>query len=75
MATSRLTSKGQITIPKEVREKLGISPGEDLLFEERNEVFYIKKSPRKSPFNKWVGYLKDGKTKKSDSVIEELRGK
>lgn len=74
MITAKLTSKGQITIPKQVREKIGISPGEDLAFEEKNGIFYVKKVPRKSPFNKWVGYLKARERKKTDIIVEELRG-
>jgi AbrB family looped-hinge helix DNA binding protein len=33
MPISRVTSKGQVTIPAEVREALDIEPGDDLLFE------------------------------------------
>ena len=32
MATARITSKGQITIPKQVREQLGVEPGDALDF-------------------------------------------
>ncbi len=75
MVTAKLTSKGQITIPKEVRAKLGIASGEDIVFEEKNGLFYIKKGIRKSPFNKWIGYLKTAQVKKTDAIIEALRGK
>lgn len=75
MLTAKITTKGQITIPKAVREKLGLSPGEHILFAEKNEIFIIKKVIRKSPFDKWVGYLKKGKDATSDNIIEELRGK
>lgn len=34
MATAAVTSKGQITIPIEVRKKLGLKPGDRVLFEE-----------------------------------------
>ena len=37
MLKVKVTSKGQVTIPKEIRDKLGIRPGEDLAFEEKNE--------------------------------------
>ncbi len=32
MATSTLTSKGQTTIPKEIRERLGLKPGDKIDF-------------------------------------------
>ena len=32
MARARMTSKGQITVPKEVRERLGLEPGDALDF-------------------------------------------
>lgn len=75
MLTAKLTSKGQITIPKKVRDKIGVSPGEELRFEEKDGVFYIKKGVRKSPFDRWVGYLEKRIKKDSDTIIEEMRGK
>ncbi|GBD96485.1 MAG TPA: AbrB/MazE/SpoVT family DNA-binding domain-containing protein [Nitrospirae bacterium] len=75
MLTTKVTSKGQITIPKKVRDKLGISKGEEIQFQEKNGVFYIKKSIKKSPFDRWVGYLTKQKGKGTDRIIEELRGK
>jgi len=32
MARARVTSKGQITIPKDIRERLGVGPGDMLEF-------------------------------------------
>lgn len=74
MLTVKITSKGQVTIPKEIRNKLGIRPGEDLAFEEKNGVFYIKKSLKKSPFDKWVGRLKKYRGQKTGEIIKDLRG-
>jgi len=65
MLKVKVTSKGQVTIPKEIRDKLGIRPGEGLAFEEKNGVFYIKKSP----FDKWVGKLKKYKGQRTDEFI------
>jgi len=73
--TAKITSKGQITIPKKVREKLGVSEGHEVYFQEKNGVFIIQKSVRQSPFEKWIGYLKAKKGRKTDAVIKELRGR
>lgn len=37
MPTATLTSKGQVTIPKEVREKLGLDTGDRLAFRIRED--------------------------------------
>jgi AbrB family looped-hinge helix DNA binding protein len=75
MLMAKVTSKGQITIPKQVRDKLGVQPGEGIGFEEKDGIFIIKKAVKKSPFDKWIGKLKKLKGEKSDAVIDELRGK
>lgn len=33
----RLTSKGQVTIPKHIREKLGVRPGDEIGFREEGQ--------------------------------------
>lgn len=35
MVKSRVSSKGQITLPKAIREALGLRPGEEVVFELR----------------------------------------
>lgn len=37
MPTATLTSKGQVTIPKEVRDKLGLDTGDRLAFRVRDD--------------------------------------
>ena len=40
----RVTSKGQVTIPQHIREKLGIFPATEIEFvEEKDRVYIIKK--------------------------------
>ena len=45
-ATSRITSKGQTTIPRKVREKLSLRPGDVIVYEvDDDEVRLRKQSP------------------------------
>lgn len=41
--TSRITSKGQVTIPKEVRERYGFKEGEYLILEPRGEDLVVRR--------------------------------
>ena len=74
MVTAKVTSKGQITIPKKVREKLGVRPGEAVGFEEKDGLLIITKVMTTSPFDKWMGKLTRLKGKRSDDLIKEARG-
>ena len=44
---ARITSKGQVTIPIEVREKLGLLPNTEVTFEVRGNTARIVKVPGK----------------------------
>jgi AbrB family looped-hinge helix DNA binding protein len=74
MIVAKGKSKGQVTIPKKVRDKLGVHPGEDVGFEEKEGVIVITKAVSKSPFDKWVGRLAKLEGQKSDDLVKELRG-
>lgn len=56
MVKSRLSSKGQVTIPKPVREALGLSPGEEVVFEIR-EGEAILRPRRRVPLEALLGRL------------------
>ena len=89
MQRVKVSSKGQITIPKAVREKLGLRTGDKVDFYEKDGWFYIRKdSPadppgneavssrerEENPFRKWDGFL--GKSDKTpDEIVEEMRGR
>ena len=42
---SKVTSKGQVTIPKEIRDRLGLLPGTEVEFVERNGRAEVGKLP------------------------------
>ena len=44
MELAKLTSKGQITIPRDVREKLKLKTGDKVLFFEENNRYFLQNS-------------------------------
>lgn len=48
MHVSRLSAKGQVTVPKEVRELLGIKPGDSVAYEVQNGTVTLR---RAEPFD------------------------
>lgn len=39
----RMTSKGQVTVPKHIRDRLGIAPGDDIGFREEGQAVIVEK--------------------------------
>ena len=48
IAQSKVTAQGQISVPAEVRRKLGIGPGSVLEWDEEGDVVVVRKADRKS---------------------------
>ena len=74
MIVAKVTSKGQVTIPKKVRDKLGIQPGEEVGFDEKEGLIVIRKAVSRSPFDKWIGKLKHLRGQRSDDLVRQSRG-
>jgi AbrB family looped-hinge helix DNA binding protein len=67
-----VSEKGQITIPKPLRERLGIRPGQILDFrEEQGRLVAVKATPQ-DPVESVYGILKLGRP--TDEAIAALRG-
>jgi len=70
---SVVSSKGQITLPAEAREKLGLLPGTPVQFELREGGLFLKKGGRGAhPVDQLFGRLKLEKA--VDSLLDEMRG-
>jgi AbrB family looped-hinge helix DNA binding protein len=61
--TTRITRKGQVTIPKELREEYGLEEGDELLWQKAEDGIRIRKATRAAG----RGMLVD------DDVSEETR--
>lgn len=61
MVTSRLTSKGQTTIPRSVRQELHLQEGDTLEFEQRDGYVILRKASQShadnpfATFEEWDG--------------------
>lgn len=69
----RISSKGQITIPLDVRERLGLVPGTQVEFVVRDaEVVLRKGGEGGDPVDRVYGVIDLGRS--VDRILEELRG-
>ena len=75
MAKAKITSKGQVTVPKEVRERLGIRPGDVLEFREERGVYLVSKHLAPETLSKYRGYLEKLEGQDPDELVEQMRGK
>lgn len=72
MEKVKVSTKGQIVIPKELRHRFGIKEGEEVVVEESSKGVLVMKK-EKSPVKAMVG-LFEGKTKKSSlELVREIR--
>lgn len=70
---SRISPKGQVTVPVEVRQRLGLQPGTVVLFELRDNGALLRKgSSGEHPADRVFGVLKLGKS--TDALLDEMRG-
>ena len=78
--TSTMTSKGQVTVPKRLRDHLGLEPGAEVEFELRPDGEVVVRPARPSArkkraagrFTKLRGPLPTGRT--TDELMRLLRG-
>ena len=52
---SRVSDQGQVTIPQELRERLGIHPGQVLDFQEEGGHLIVRKTPYEDPLDALTG--------------------
>ena len=69
---SRVTERGQITIPKRLRERLGIRPGQIMEFDAEDGRLVATKADERDPVSAVYGILGDGGS--TDEYMDEIRG-
>jgi antitoxin PrlF len=73
-ATAKITSKGQITVPLQVRRALGIAAGDRLMFEESaSGGMRVTPVRAKSPFARYRGIGNPGFPSGKRPIVKRLR--
>ena len=74
MRASRLSAKGQVTIPKELRESVGLQPGDMVGYEVKNGVISLTRiEPFDAAFHAAISdTLDEWMTPEDDEAFREL---
>jgi AbrB family looped-hinge helix DNA binding protein len=75
---AKITSKGQVTIPRAVRRAMGLKEGDNVVFEETEKGFNISPARGTSHFAKYRGIGNPGLESGRDAVLKatrEIRGR
>jgi AbrB family looped-hinge helix DNA binding protein len=76
--TAKITSKGQVTIPQDLRRDLGLRTGDRIEFVKRKHEMVVRRvKSRENSFKKYEGILKGtfpGGLKEINAWIRDLRG-
>jgi antitoxin PrlF len=70
---ARITSKGQITVPHEIRRALGVGAGDRLLFEKDGAEVRVRPVRTKSAFEKYRGIAGSGAPRGRKAVVRWVR--
>ncbi len=69
---AKVAERGQVTIPKALRERLGIRPGTILEFTEEAGRLIAVKTDQQDVLDRVYGTM--GQGRHTDAILEELRG-
>jgi antitoxin PrlF len=72
---STISSQGQITVPVEVRERLGLAAGTSVRFELRPDGVLLRKGAGGDhPVDKVFGLIRPARPRDSLALLDEIRG-
>ena len=68
--TTRITRKGQVTIPKELREEFGLEEGDEIRWEKAEDGIWVRKATQSTGRGMLVD--EDVPTEKREAMAEEM---
>jgi AbrB family looped-hinge helix DNA binding protein len=75
----KIGERGQVTIPKQIREQFGLGPETEVEFQVVGGSITLRKAPKKLNLAKWKGYcarsFKELGNSSVDEFIEDVRGR
>ena len=69
---SRIGERGQVTIPKSMRNRLGLRSGEEVEFEEHEDFLVVRKADSRDALERLRGLVSDRVA--VDEYLESTRG-
>jgi AbrB family looped-hinge helix DNA binding protein len=75
----KVGERGQVTIPKEIRDRFGLGPDSEVEFAVVKDSILLKKAPKKLNLAKWRGRAAKSFAKLGyasvDKFVEDVRGR
>jgi AbrB family looped-hinge helix DNA binding protein len=75
----KVGERGQVTIPKEIRERFALGPDTDVEFHVVGGAIVLKKAPKKLDLRKWKGRCKSSFAELGyssvDKFVDDVRGR
>lgn len=75
----RIADRGQVTVPKELRDRFALEPRTEVEFATDGEIILLRKKGRSLNLEKWKGKARRSFAKLGcrsvDSYVESLRGR
>jgi AbrB family looped-hinge helix DNA binding protein len=75
----KIGARGQVTIPKDIREQFGLGPQTEVEFRVVGGSIVLKKAPKKLNLENWKGRCADSFAKLGyssvDNFIDDIRGR
>jgi len=70
---AKITSKGQVTVPRDIRRVLGVRPGDKVVFEKVGTVVSIRPVKEIDPFEKYSGIGNPGMPSGRKGILKFIR--
>lgn len=75
----KVGERGQVTIPKDIRDRFGLGPETEVEFRVVHGSIVLRKAPKKLNLARWRGRCKESFAKLGyptvDDFIEDIRGR